>query len=119
MLDADSDRVSLAEWPRADEPDTSEDADAAEGSDDYLVDMSSISIASFIADRIERDPSAASFRPIVMTYQIAHLCSQPPAKAVEAQYGLAPRTAARWIARAKELGLLKTPAVEQLRELDG
>lgn len=48
---------------------------------------------------------------IALVYNIAQISSQPPAKAVEKAFGLPARTAARWIAKAKERGILNRPSI--------
>lgn len=56
-------------------------------------------------------PTPELLAEVAFVYQMALISSQHPAKAVSAYMGLAPRTAARWIARAKESGLLVRPQV--------
>jgi hypothetical protein len=50
-------------------------------------------------------------RELALVYNIALISSQPPAKAVEKGFGLAARTAARWIAKAREMSILTRPSV--------
>lgn len=53
---------------------------------------------------------------VALHYQIATISSQPPAKAVERAFNAPARTAANWIARAKETGALKPVALVQTPE---
>lgn len=64
-----------------------------------------------------RGPSEKLLAEVALSYQIAQISSQPPAKAVERQFGLPARTAARWISKAKALGLLDRPAVPGWEDL--
>ena len=72
---------------------------------------------TYLADPGAKGPSPENLKEVAFVYQLALISSQHPAKAVSAYMGLAPRTAARWIARAKELGLLVRPQVAG-REVD-
>ncbi|WP_141399194.1 hypothetical protein [Curtobacterium sp. 'Ferrero'] len=58
-----------------------------------------------------RGPIDSNLQLIAQSYMIAQLSSQPPAKAVERQFGLPPRTAANWIAKAKASGFIRQPEV--------
>ncbi|MGM1029411.1 MAG: hypothetical protein ACQEWM_05990 [Actinomycetota bacterium] len=58
------------------------------------------------------DSEASTFSHLAMIYTSALISSEPPAKAVERHFGWPPRTAARWIAKAKDAGVLQRPAVE-------
>lgn len=73
-------------------------------------------------ERIKRTgPKGWVLEWIALAYNIAQISSQPPAKAVEKAFGLSSRTAARWIAKAREQGVLKRPAVpgwEHLTEME-
>lgn len=51
-------------------------------------------------------------RNVAFTYQLAQLCSRPPAQAVASEFGIPARTASRWIARAKAEGHLIGLALE-------
>lgn len=55
-------------------------------------------------------PTESRLRLVGLVYGLAQISSEPPAKAVERAFGLTQRTAARWIARAKELGFLVRPS---------
>jgi hypothetical protein len=63
---------------------------------------------------VDAGPTAKTLGWVALTYQLAVITSQPPAKAVEAQFGLTVRTAVRWIAKAKELGLIDVPHVRKV-----
>lgn len=56
-------------------------------------------------------PVKEVLKQVALVYNIAQLSSQPPAKSVEAAFGLTPRTAARWIAKAREQEILVRPAL--------
>lgn len=56
-------------------------------------------------------PVDRNLQLVAQSYMIAQLSSQPPAKAVERQFGLPPRTAANWIAKAKSSGFIRQPKV--------
>lgn len=56
-------------------------------------------------------PEGWVLRYVVLTYQLAQIASQAPVKAVQKAFGLTERTAARWIAKAKENGLMVRPSV--------
>lgn len=53
-------------------------------------------------------PTSDNLFLVALSYFVAQISSQPPAKAVERDLGLPARTAANWIARAKEEGILFT-----------
>lgn len=64
---------------------------------------------------VQDGPSETTLPLVALTYMIALVSSQPPAKAVERNFGLPPRTAANWIAKAKAAGLIKHPSFEAVR----
>ncbi len=53
---------------------------------------------------------------VALCYEIAELSSQHPAKAVQQQFGLSQRTAARWISRAKARGYVGRPLLSTSEE---
>lgn len=55
---------------------------------------------------VNAGPVRESLQLAARIYQIAKVVNMPPAKAVADQLGLAPRTAAHWIAKARAQGLL-------------
>ena len=59
----------------------------------------------------KQGPTKSTLALVALVYSVAHVLSQPPAKAVETAFGLPARTAARWIARARADGVLKRPSV--------
>lgn len=65
----------------------------------------------YLSDYGNAGPSPEHLKEVAFVYQLALISSQHPAKAVSAYMGLAPRTAARWISKAKSLGLLVRPQV--------
>lgn len=68
-------------------------------------------VGSQMGELVRRDgPVEWVLRQLSLVYNIALISSQPPAKAVEKGFGLPTRTAARWIAKARELGLLTRPS---------
>lgn len=56
-------------------------------------------------------PDAFAIAHVAFSYIFAQLAAEPPAKAVQRDLGLTPRTADNWIARARAAGLL-TPSSE-------
>lgn len=68
----------------------------------------------------EVGPNGWVLAQVVFTYQLALVASQPPVKAVQKAFGLTERTAARWIAKAREQGRMirpEVPGYEGLAEL--
>ncbi len=59
----------------------------------------------------ERGPVDPVLREAALVYNVALLSSQAPAKAVEKAFQLPARTAARWIAKAREKGMLERPSL--------
>lgn len=59
----------------------------------------------------DEGPNGRVLKHVVFTYQLAQVASQPPVKAVQKAFGLTERTAARWIAKAKQAGLMVRPSV--------
>lgn len=64
----------------------------------------------------EAGPVDWVLKQLSLVYNIALISSQPPAKAVEKGFGLPARTAARWIAKARSLGILSRPSVPGYEE---
>lgn len=61
-------------------------------------------------------PREDLLRTVAIVYMVAVMAGESPALTVEREFNLAKRTAANWIARAKEEGLIRTPG---LRDDDG
>ncbi|UTX53394.1 hypothetical protein [Leucobacter aridicollis] len=59
----------------------------------------------------ERGPVDPVLKEVALIYNVALLSSQAPAKAVEKAFQLPARTAARWIAKARENGMLERPSL--------
>lgn len=57
-------------------------------------------------------PVDSTLGMVGISYMIARMSGEPPAKAVERQFGIPPRTAAHWISRAKATGKILTPNVK-------
>lgn len=55
---------------------------------------------------------------VAFVYQLAQLCSRPPAQAVAEEFDVPARTASRWIARARAEGHLKGLALDGMQPGD-
>ena len=60
---------------------------------------------------IRQGPTPAVLPLVALTYMIAIVSGQPPAKSVERNFGIPSRTAANWISKAKAADLIKTPRI--------
>ncbi len=52
-------------------------------------------------------PTDEALQAAATVYRLAHACGEPPTKAVEDRFGLTRSTAGRYVAKARERGLLK------------
>ncbi|MGB4779289.1 hypothetical protein [Microbacterium sp.] len=58
-------------------------------------------------DSARAELRAARLEAVQVIYGVAALTGRPPAKALEDELGLSPRTAVHWIKQARDAGLLK------------
>lgn len=73
--------------------------------------------SEFAAHLSSGGPDEFAIAHVAFSYVFAHLAAEPPAKAVQRDVQLTPRTADNWIARARSAGLLEPKATG--RDQDG
>lgn len=93
-----------------DEMVTAADVSAAEGRllPHWLADsLNPVSESRNIAEPARTELREARLDAVQLVYGVAALTGQPPAKAIERELGVAPRTAAHWIRLARTAGRLE------------
>lgn len=85
---------------------------------DWLGEDLYIAAGSPMGEMVKKTgPNGWVLNLVSLVYNIAQISSQAPAKAVERAFGLSARTAARWIAKAREQGILIRPALPGYEEM--